>query len=404
MQHFSVIQSIVRAALAQDPGAVRKQVERLKERLTKDGDNKDVAALDRLLATADETHDIVPSRVEVSRLLITGEKLSRETNPPIDRETGARLCSIDFPMAEAVRPVYELVIEQTINGLLQEWQNVARLNAVGVEPTRTLLIYGPPGSGKTLTAHYIAQRLGLPLITARIDGLISSFLGTTARNIANLFDFANRYQCVLLLDEFDALAKLRDDPQEVGEIKRVVNTLLQNLDIRRTHAITIAITNHDRLLDPAVWRRFETHVSIGDPGESGREQLITRFLKPIVADEPIVRIFSYCLEGQSGADLERTCASVKRALALSGESLSGPGLFHALSLVLARSPGHERTPARILAEDRDAFISLIANDPKIGLKQAEIGEATGYGQSRVSDLKKAKRHLTLTEGVSFHAQ
>jgi hypothetical protein len=403
MQHFSVVQSIVRAALARDAGAVRKQVERLKERLAKDGDEKDVAALERLLASADEAQDMAPSLVEVSRGLIIGEKLTRETNPPIDRETGARLCGIDFPAMDVARPVYAPAVEATINGLLEEWLNADRLNAVGVEPTRSLLIYGPPGSGKTLTARYIAQRMGLPLVTARIDGLISSFLGTTARNIANLFDFANRYQCLLLLDEFDALAKLRDDPQEVGEIKRVVNTLLQNLDARRAHGITIAITNHDRLLDPAVWRRFETHINIGEPSAYAREQLIARFLKPVPTEESIVRIFSYCLEGQSGADLERTCASVKRALALSGDSHSGPSLFHALSLVLARSPVKDHAPARVLAEDRDAFISLIANDPDIGLKQAEIGEATGYGQSRVSDLKKAKRHLALTDGAA-HAQ
>src|SRR5690606_5258195 len=140
--------------------------------------------------------------------------------------------------------VYGTVVSETVEGLLQEWTSEAALQEVGVSPTRSLLIYGPPGAGKTITAHYIAARLGLPLIVARIDGLISSFLGTTARNIANLFDFANRYACVLLLDEFDALAKLRDDPQEIGEIKRVVNTLLQNLDQRRSFGITIAITNH----------------------------------------------------------------------------------------------------------------------------------------------------------------
>jgi hypothetical protein len=399
MQHFSVIQSIVRAALSNDQGAVRKQVERLKVRLAKDGDTKNVDALERLLASAIETQDMAPSRVEVSRALIVGERLTPQINPPIDRETGARLCSIYFPDASMVRPVYGVTIGETINGVLDEWLNADALTAVGVEPTRSLLIYGPPGSGKTLTAHYIAARLDLPLVTARIDGLISSFLGTTARNIANLFDFANRYSCLLLLDEFDALAKLRDDPQEVGEIKRVVNTLLQNLDLRRAHGLTIAITNHDRLLDPAVWRRFETHMNIGEPEGEAREQLIARFLRPVPADEPIVRIFSYCLAGKSGADLERTCMSVKRSLALSGEPHTGPGLFHALSVVLARSPNIEYAPARILAEDQEAFISLIANDADFGMRQTEIGDATGYGQSRISDLKKSKRYTVLTDVV-----
>jgi MoxR-like ATPase len=392
MQHFSVVQSIVRAALSGDQLGVRKQVARLKERLAGDGDEKDVAALDRLLASIAETHDMAPSRVEVSRMMVTGETLTAQINPPIDRETGARLCTIDFPSSRLVRPVYNASIADSIEGLLAEWRDPQSLRELDVDPSRSLLIYGPPGAGKTLTAHYIAGRLGLPLLTARIDGLISSFLGTTARNIANLFDFANRYACILLLDEFDAIAKVRDDPHEVGEIKRVVNTLLQNLDMRRTHALTIAITNHDRLLDPAVWRRFETQISLEAPEAPAREQMIERFLQPIHTEKPILRIFSYCLEGRSGSDLESMCASVKRSLALSGDARTAPGLFVTLSNVLARTPDQAHPAARVLAEDREAFVSLIANDAGIGLTQIEIGEATGLAQSRVSELKKAKRY------------
>ncbi|RVR13533.1 AAA family ATPase [Sinorhizobium meliloti] len=402
MEHFAVIQSIVRAGLSGDRDALDKQIERLRERLQKAGDVKDAATLERLRAAARDTQEMAPSRVEISRALIVGEVLDPGINPPIDRETGARLCTIDFPTKSDQSPVYMARVAETVEGLLHEWASEAALQAVGVAPTRTLLIYGPPGSGKTVSAHYIAARLGLPLVTARIDGLISSFLGTTARNIANLFDFANRYACVLLLDEFDALAKLRDDPQEIGEIKRVVNTLLQNLDLRRNFGITIAITNHDRLLDPAVWRRFETHLQLGEPDEHARDVLIKRFLKPIEAPEATIRVFSYCLARRTGADIERICTAAKRTLALSGESHDGPGLFHALSSVLARTPYHDHTPARILATDQEAFVSLIANDGEISLKQTEIGEATGYGQSRVSDLKKAKRHLPLMEAM--HAQ
>lgn len=400
MEHFAVVQSIIRAGLAGDREALDKQVLRLRERLESAGESKEVATLDRLRTAARDTQDLAPSRVEMSRGQIVGERLEPSVNPPIDRETGARLCMIDFPRRNGQPPVYTAAVLETVEGLLREWVSEAALQAVGVSPTRTLLIYGPPGSGKTVTAHHIAARLGLPLITARIDGLISSFLGTTARNIANLFDFANRYACVLLLDEFDALAKLRDDPQEIGEIKRVVNTLLQNLDLRRNFGITIAITNHDRLLDPAVWRRFETQLQLSEPDEVAREGLIGRFLQPVEAPSSTLRVFSYCLVGRTGADIERVCTAVKRALALSGESHDGPGLFHALSSVLARTPYHDHVPARILAADQEAFVSLIANDDKFSLKQTEIGEATGFGQSRVSDLKKAKRHLPLME-VSY---
>lgn len=398
MEHFAVVQSIVRAALAGDQAALGKQVTRLRERLEKAGAAKEAATLERLLEAVEETREMAPSRVEVSRFLVAGERLTREVHPPIDRETGARLCSIDF-VSDGPAPIYGPAILGTIEGLLQEWNSAAALQSVGVEPTRTLLIYGPPGSGKTVTARYIAERLGLPLITARIDGLISSFLGTTARNIANLFDFANRYACVLLLDEFDALAKLRDDPQEIGEIKRVVNTLLQNLDMRREVGITIAITNHDRLLDPAVWRRFETHVHMGEPESGAREQMIARFLRPISAEPSTLRIFAYCLVGRSGADLERVCAATKRWVALSGDAHDGPALFRALSAVLARAPALDHQAARILAADLEAFVSLIANDADSGLKQTEIGDATGYAQSKISDLKKAKLHLPLMEAA-----
>ena len=397
MEHFAVIQSIIRAGLSGDTAAFKRQVLRLFRRLEKAGATKEAATIQRLLKSAGEAKEILPSRVELSRSHVSGETLTPETHVPIDRETGAVLCEVYFLSDQQAVPVYEEHVRAAIAGLLEEWSCSDELRNVGVEPTRSLLIFGPPGSGKTLTAHYIAESLGLPLVTAKIDGLISSFLGTTARNIANLFEFANRYSCLLLLDEFDALAKIRDDPQEVGEIKRVVNSLLQNLDQRRAFGVTIAVTNHDRLLDPAVWRRFETHVHIGEPGSHARTMMIERFLAPLKPEPPIFSIIAYCLEGLSGADLERICLSLKRTLVLSGTSHDGPGLFRALSGVLARLPSQSNDAARILATDPDAFISLIANDSEFPLQQAKIGQATGYGQSRVSAIKKAKLHSPLME-------
>jgi hypothetical protein len=389
MEHFSVVQSLIRAGLSGDQAAFRKQVSRLRARFLKDDDNKSVSTVDRLLKNAAEVKSLQPSEVEISRALISGETLTRETNPPIDRETGARLCEVSFPGDSAdTTPVYDEIVGHTIDGLLAEWRNASNLKKLGVEPTRSLLIFGPPGSGKTLTAYHIAERLRLPLVVARIDGLISSFLGTTARNIANLFDFANRYQCVLLLDEFDAIAKLRDDPQEVGEIKRVVNTLLQNLDSRRNFGITIAITNHDRLLDPAVWRRFETQLHISEPGGQAREQIITRFLAPIKPDDGLIQLLSYCLNGRSGADIQRLCDSIKRTMAVEQLNKNPTDVFTAFAMVATRLPAHQSEQMANLSKDIDVFIAHAANDPELELTQSDLGRITGRDQSVISRLKK----------------
>ncbi len=389
MENFSVVQSLIRAGLSNDTSAFTKQVKRLRTRLAKDGDRKSVDTIDRLLASVTEVNSLEPSEVEMSRALVCGEKLTRETHSPIDRETGARLCEISFPGdANFTPPIYDETVGNAVEGLLSEWLHAVNLEKFGVEPTRSLLIFGPPGSGKTLTAHHVADRLRLPLVIARIDGLISSFLGTTARNIANLFEFANRYQCVLLLDEFDAIAKLRDDPQEVGEIKRVVNTLLQNLDARRAYGVTIAITNHDRLLDPAVWRRFETQLHITEPDGFAREEIIRHYLKPLEVDDALAQLLSFCLAGRSGADLQRICDSIKRVMAVEHMNKSASGIFKAFIRVATRLPSHESPYTELLARDLDEFISLAATDQSLPLTQSDLGRITSKDQSTISRLKK----------------
>lgn len=390
MEHFSVVQSLIRAGLAEDRKQFDKQVDRLRKRLIKSGDEKAAETIERLLMAAAEVKELVPSDVEVSRSLISGETMTQEVNSPIDRETGARLCEVIFPRdATRVEPVYDETIGQAISGLLSEWSSEDELRRLGVEPTRSLLIFGPPGSGKTLTAYHIAAKLNLPLVVARIDGLISSFLGTTARNIANLFDFANRYRCVLLLDEFDAIAKVRDDPQEVGEIKRVVNTLLQNLDGRRSFGVTIAITNHDRLLDPAIWRRFETQLHIVEPSGEARSRIIERFLLPITAQKELLQMMSYCLDGRTGADIQRLCDSVKRTMAVEKMTSSSADIFKAFTMIAARLPSHHSEVTEWLASDIEKFVAYAANDEKLPLTQSALGEITGHDQSTISRLKKS---------------
>jgi SpoVK/Ycf46/Vps4 family AAA+-type ATPase len=162
-------------------------------------------------------------------------------------------------------------------------------------------------------ALWIAKQIGMPVVMARLDGLVSSFLGTSSRNIGNLFSFAARYRCILLLDEFDAIAKLRDDPQEVGEIKRVVNTLLQNLDTRGKMGFTIGVTNHEKLLDPAIWRRFDIQIEIPKPDIQTVPALLEKFLNPVKLSETEIQFLSWVIEGLSGADIQSLAKWIKKS-------------------------------------------------------------------------------------------
>src|ERR1700687_5987923 len=141
--------------------------------------------------------------------------------------------------------------------LLNEFRNADLLRRHGLSNRSKLLFCGPPGCGKTMGAEVLAKELGLPLYIARIEGIISSFLGETATNIRRLFDVANRNPCVLFLDEFDALARARIVQDEHNELRRVVNSLLMMIDRYRGRGLLIAATNLEESLDNAIWRRFD---------------------------------------------------------------------------------------------------------------------------------------------------
>ena len=176
---------------------------------------------------------------------------------------------------------------------------------MGIGVSNTLLLYEPPGCGKTKCAYLVAKQLNLPLVVARLDSLISSYLGTTAKNIRSLFEYAQRTPCVLFLDEFDAIAKARDDSNELGELKRVVNSLLQNVDAMSGDSLLLAATNHEHLLDPAVWRRFDYKLEIELPDEDAIIKMIDLFTNGAGdLTEKKKREIANAFQGLSGADIE----------------------------------------------------------------------------------------------------
>jgi len=384
VEHFPIIQALCRSALAQPLPAVRKQVERLRDAMAKDGDKKASAILSALLTAADRTVELTPSRISRSRAQLPGETLSRNTQVPVDRETAAPLAEIVFPPETRPQsPLFNETVTSAIASVMEEWSNIAALANVGVKPAQTCLIYGAPGTGKTRLALWIAAQLDVPVVAARIDGLISSFLGTTARNIGNLFAFANRYRCLLLLDEFDAVAKLRDDPQEVGEIKRVVNALLQNLDTRHDLGITIGITNHQQLLDPAVWRRFEVQLEIPRPDFGVRIEIARSFMPPVAAPEAHLRLIAWFTEGATGAEIEALVRTYKKSTAIQTgkprELLDTLRQFATLNS--ARIDPKRR---ELLFTDNSVLFKVMSRDSVLGFSYEEIGSIAGKDKSTVS--------------------
>jgi hypothetical protein len=376
--------------LATGDAQFRKQVERLRDRLRKAGDDDAAEAMDRLLTTGHRAATLQPSRVELSRGLV-GERLTSSVNPPFDKESGAPLAQIILdPAGTTLPPVLTEDLQAAIESMLREWADDEKLRSVGIAPTHSCLIFGAPGTGKTVTAMHIAARLGLPIVLARLDGIMSSFLGTTARNIGTLFEFANRYCCVLLLDEFDALAKLRDDPQEIGEIKRVVNTLLQSLDVRGPLGLTIAVTNHPGLLDPAIWRRFEVKIEMPLPPATARERLIAEFLAPVTAQDSAVHLLAWALDGATGSEVRSMAHALKRYLVLEKPGADRMNL-DAIDALAALQRYHvtsanldDRARLAALREDPRSIARTLLGGDESSFTQASVAQLLGKDQATIS--------------------
>lgn len=246
---------------------------------------------------------------------------------PTDTDSRFQLLRVEETPFLHMEPVYTEKVQGTLSRLVEERRNLGALLEVGLEPTRTVLFTGPPGVGKTLGARWVARELGLPLMILDLSAVMSSYLGRTGSNLRHVLDYAKSIDCVLLLDELDAIAKRRDDSGEIGELKRLVTVLLQQLDDWPSSGLLIAATNHSDLLDPAVWRRFEQPVDFSLPGEAGIRAFLGALFDEVAPDMSAwVDILSVCLIGRSYSDIEREVTLARRSAALNGK-----GLDHYLS-------------------------------------------------------------------------
>lgn len=243
---------------------------------------------------------------------------------PSDKERGLPLLDIHQPR----RTIEEIILPQetlsAIEKLLEEHRRQDVLRSYGMKASNKVIFFGPPGCGKTLAAEVIASELDYPLAIVRLDALVSSYLGETAANLRKVFDFISQYPMVVLFDEFDALGKERSDSSEHGELRRVVNTILQMMDAYHGQSLLLAATNHEHILDVAIWRRFDETMEFPRPSQEQIAQILALKLRGVrrefeVEDKRVLAIF----KNLSGADIERVVRrAVKRMILRNQEFLT----------------------------------------------------------------------------------
>ena len=205
--------------------------------------------------------------------------------------------------------------------LVEEQQRADLLRSYNMDPRHRILLTGPPGNGKTSFAEALAYEMALPLLTVRYERVIGSYLGETAVRIGKLFDFVRtRLEAVLFFDEFDAIAKERGDPHDTGEVKRIVSSLLLEIDSLPAYVVVVTATNHPELLDRAVWRRFQVRMSLELPVAKQRAEFLREKLGEHVATPYLtVTGLSQDLAGISFAELEEFSSDVRRQIILSAQ-------------------------------------------------------------------------------------
>lgn len=287
---------------------------------------------------AKELEKALFSNITSSDNSLFGKRFINSVPIPRDSEKGFPLLEIqkyDKCFNDIILPEYT---KKQLEKIIKEFNDSDILSTYNLKYKNKILLCGKPGTGKTYSAQILSSVLNLPLVYVRFDSIISSYLGETAGNLRKVFDFIENGTWLVLFDEFDIIGKNRDDAHEHGEIKRVVNNFLQMLDNLKGESIVLAATNHQNMLDPAIWRRFDDVIYYDLPNLETRKILLDKYLKPIKRESRInLGKFVNKTNGLSPADLKMICEeAMKSAITNSRNSLNSDDLMEAVEAFILR--------------------------------------------------------------------
>ncbi len=342
-------------------------------RIALKGDRADAIALVRRAAhRAAQTDRELANRLAGLIEVEHGADPRRGVTPkpiPVDGDSRLQLVRREFPVEMEFEPVWPPSVSQELESVLAEREREDDLARAGLAPTRSLLFTGPPGVGKTLASRWLATQLRRPLITLDLSAVMSSFLGRTGTNLRTVLDYARREPSVLLLDEFDAIAKRRDDASEVGELKRLVTVLLQAIDDWPAASILIAATNHAELLDPAVWRRFDRVVPFPLPSEEDIAQAAKIFAGSAPELDQLSKALALTFAGSTFAELARQLIATRRR-SIIGDLELPAALEQMIASVMDSKPAETR---------RSTATALV----EAGYSQRKAHELTGVSRDTI---------------------
>lgn len=294
---------------------------------------------------------------------------------PLDEESKFPLVNVIEPV-EIIGPILERNILRQIDDFISERKRRKELLDFGVNPGNSILLYGEPGVGKTYTAKWLSYKLNLPLISLDLSSTISSYLGKTGQNIKQVLEYAKSFNTILFLDEFDAIAKKRDDQSDIGELKRIVNVLLKELEDWPIGNIVIAATNHPEILDKAIWRRFNYNIKLEVLSEELIKKLLFREFKELnEIQREDIDLIARIMQNKSPAIIVNLCNKIKKNFILSEHRNIKQSIIEEIKIELSNMNKNE---FKVMKKEilKEEFVNNI--DKSVLMELFNISKSTFY--------------------------